>query len=377
MTRLTGRWGRRPLSAVWLCSNMFMGWMLVAPAPGHAQELLRSPQKIVIDAPHDRLLVSNFGGGGSLVQIAADGHQEYFVQNAGCVDGLAIADGVVYGVGNNRRLYGYDLETGEKVLDIRFDGASSNYLSSVASDSEGHLYISCPRENTIFKFDISAATYEVFAQDDGLNLPNGICVEHDNNRLVVIDDSPPPSMIHAVSLADAAVTDLLTTDFRNPDGIVRDVNGTYYVGGYYLPALYRIDQSFTQDPEMLFEGEHMVYPTYDERDHSLLITYYGAHSWGRVLLPAGVLDGTVSAPLPASLEQVEISIGNLHFHPDSEGHVGRRIPVGRYDVTASLVGFGSVTLEDVEFVEDQVTQLELELLAPTSYRVGARRRFGP
>jgi hypothetical protein len=56
--------------------------LLVSVNAAYAQNLLRSPQKIVIDQARDRLLVSNFDGGGSLVHIDADGNQDYVVMGA-------------------------------------------------------------------------------------------------------------------------------------------------------------------------------------------------------------------------------------------------------------------------------------------------------
>jgi hypothetical protein len=245
------------LTASEWCRTLFLLVIyLMIPGLSNAQNLLQNPQIIVIDAERDRLLVSNFGGGGSLVQIDPDGNQDYFVENAGCVDGMDIVGDVVYGVGFDRKLYGYNLDTGEQVPDFRFSGDSEAYLSSVASDSTGHLLISCPALHTIYKFRISDETYWILAQDNGLNRPNGICVETENDRAVVIDDchSLFSSTIHAISLSDGTVSDLLVTDFQYPDGIVRDVVGTYYVGGYYLPGLYRIESDFSKDPEMIFPG---------------------------------------------------------------------------------------------------------------------------
>jgi DNA-binding beta-propeller fold protein YncE len=249
-----------------------------------AQELLNEPQKVVVDVEHDRLLVSNFGNG-AIVEIDTENKQKYFVENAGFVDGLEIVGNTVYGVGHSRKLFAYNLDTGEQVLDFHFTGVDSDYLSSVTSDTQGHLFISCPALHTIYKFKISDSSYQVFAQGNGLNRPNGILLEKENNRIVVIDDSPGTSIIHAISLSDATVTTLATTSFDRPDGIVRDANGVYYIGGYYLPGLYSIDANFSKEPEMFFEGSHMVYPTYDPRDHSLLVTYYGSNSWDKVTLP--------------------------------------------------------------------------------------------
>ncbi|MFC2102380.1 FlgD immunoglobulin-like domain containing protein, partial [Bacteroidota bacterium] len=164
-----------------------------------------------------------------------------------------------------------------------------NYLSSITSDSSGHLFISCPKLNEIYRMRISDQAYWIFAKDNGLVKPNGILLEKENNRIVVIDDSPGSSLIHAVSLLDSTVSTLASTSFDRPDGIVRDKYGCYYVGGYYLPGLYKFDADFSLTPEMFFAGSHMVYPTYDESDHSLLVTYYNDNTWVRVpLTPTGI-----------------------------------------------------------------------------------------
>ena len=276
----------RTKEMVYLSVSLLLVICLAIPLSAQAQNLLDEPQKIVVDAEHDRLLVSNFGNG-AIVQIDNENNQSYFIENAGFVDGLEIVGNTIYGVGHSRKLYAYNLDTREQVLDFHFSGLDSNYLSSVTSDSAGHLFISCPALHTIYKFRISDNSYGVFAQGNGLNRPNGILLEIENNRIVVIDDSPDASIIHAISLSDATVTTLATTSFDRPDGVVRDAFGAYYIGGYYLPGLYKIDADFSEEPEMFFAGSHMVYPTYDPRDHSLLITYYGSDGWDWIMLETG------------------------------------------------------------------------------------------
>ncbi|MCX6224092.1 MAG: T9SS type A sorting domain-containing protein [Bacteroidia bacterium] len=249
-----------------------------------AQNLLSGPQKIVIDAPRNRLLVSNYNTG-DLIGIDSAGKQSYFLKGAGFVDGLEIVGDVVYGVGNNRKVLGYDLATKRQVMNLTLSGNAANYLSSITSDSTGHLFISCPILNEIYRLRLSDYTYWVFAKGNGLNKPNGILLEKEKNRIVVIDDSPRPSLIHAISLADSTVTTLASTTFNSPDGIVRDKYGYHYIGGYYLSGLYRTDADFSYAPEKFFTGTNMVYPTYDPLDHTLLITFYETNSWARVPLP--------------------------------------------------------------------------------------------
>lgn len=253
-----------------------------------AQSLLNGPQKIVMDKKRNRLLVSN-GNDGKLVEIDSAGVQHSFIDTAGFIDGLEIVGDTIYGVGENRELKAYHLDTKQLIFKITFSGGiNTNYLSSVTSDSSGHLFISCPELNTIYKFRIRDKAYWVFAQEHGLNLPNGILLERDKNRIVVIDDSPTPSLIHAISLSDSTVTNLDTTYLKRPDGIVRDRSGYYYVGGYYLVGIYRINPDFSGQPTPIYSGLTIVYPTYDYYTHSLLITFYNTNNWARVSLPVGI-----------------------------------------------------------------------------------------
>ena len=249
----------------------------------NAQSLLSGPQKIVIDKEHIRYLVSNYNNG-ALVAIDNEGTQEYFVQDAGFIDGLEIVGDTVYGVGSNGKVRAYNLTTKQLVMNITITGSNTNYLSSITSDSAGHLFVSCPALHTIYKLRISDQSYWVFAENNGLNRPNGILLEKEKNRIVVINDSPNTSDINAISFTDSTVSLLMSNNFHYPDGIERDKNGYYFVGGYYLPGLYKINPDFSSEPEMCFAGSHMIYPTYNEEHNSILITYYGANDWDEVFL---------------------------------------------------------------------------------------------
>jgi DNA-binding beta-propeller fold protein YncE len=256
--------------------------VFILPENGNAQNLLNGPQKIAIDAKRNRLLVSN-ANSGDLVQIDSTGKQDYFVRDADFVDGLEIIGDTVYGIGNNRKIRAYDLISRKLVLDITFPGPPTSYLSSIASDSTGHLFISSPLTNEIYRMEISNHKYWTFAHDNGLIKPNGILLEKEKNRILVIDDSPN-STIHAINLVDSVVTTMYSGTLNSPDGIVRDRYGNHYIGGYYLPGIYKTDAEFSQPIGLFFSGSTIVYPTYDRRDHSLLITHYDANTWERVYL---------------------------------------------------------------------------------------------
>jgi hypothetical protein len=245
-----------------------------------AQSLLSGPQKIVIDAAHDRLLVSNYNTG-AIVAIDNAGNQSYFVQAATFIDGMEIVGNTVYGAASGRRVKGYDLDTATQTMSVAIAG--TGYLSSLAADNSGYLCISCPLRNEIYKMRLSDYSYWTFVGSGSLNKPNGMLFQEAANRLVVIEDRANPRIL-AVNLADSTVTQLAATTLAGGDGIEQDTAGNYYVTGYYLPGVYKFDSAFSQPPEMIYPGTAIVYPTYDASDNSLLVTCYDTNDWARIPL---------------------------------------------------------------------------------------------
>lgn len=249
-----------------------------------AQNFLNEPQKIVIDYKRNRLFVSN-NIGGKLVLIDSNGVQEEYISNAGFIDGIELIGDTIYGVANDRHVKAYNIVTKELIFDTIISGIADNYLSSITYDSLGHLFISCPNTHEIYKFRIKDKAHWSFAKGKGLKNTNGILLEKEKNRIVVIDDCPKPSLIHSISLSDSTnVNTLDSTTFVKPDGIVRDKYGYYYVGGYYLNGIYRFNPDFSGNPVKIYAGSNMVYPTYDYRNHTILVTFYRANSWTTINL---------------------------------------------------------------------------------------------
>jgi hypothetical protein len=78
-------------------------------------------------------------------------------------------------------------------------------------------------------------------------------------------------------------------------------------------------------------------------------------------LTTGTLAGTVSVIPAANLEDVEIGIGATTINPDATGQFSIEIPVGTYDVSASLEGYETIIIEDVEVLDGQITNISFEL----------------
>ncbi|MDO9577039.1 MAG: FlgD immunoglobulin-like domain containing protein, partial [Candidatus Cloacimonadales bacterium] len=78
-------------------------------------------------------------------------------------------------------------------------------------------------------------------------------------------------------------------------------------------------------------------------------------------LPTGTIAGAVSVIPAANLEEVEINVGSTIINPDASGQFSLDVPVGTYNVIASLDGYETITIADVEVLEGQVTPISFVL----------------
>ncbi len=250
----------------------------------NAQDTLFAPQKIVIDYERNRYLVSNFNSGGDLVEIDSMGNLTTLIANAGLIDAIVIVGDTLYGSSYNATVKGYDLNTELLVADIDFSNVGVQIVvSGLVSDSLGFIYASERFGNRIFKIDPKTQEYWEYVNLGDFTLPNGLLYEKEKNRILVcIDDENPP--ILALNLSDSTITTLITTNLAGSDGIAKDRDGNYYVTGYELSGIYKYDPDFVDDPELIFEGNAIIYPTYNEEHNSLLFTYYLDDNWGELFL---------------------------------------------------------------------------------------------
>ena len=205
------------------------------------------------------------------------------------VDGLHIVEDTVYGSGPwpSGKVRGYSLVTGDMVMDLALVGVQ--HLSSFISDDNGILYTSERFGDRIFKINPKTQEYWVFAQGGGLDEPNGLLLEPENNRMLVCLDQIPPKIL-SVNLSDSSVTIITTLDINGSDGIAKGPEGNYYITGYYLPGMYKCAPDWNGDPELVFVHDNMVYPTYNEKNNSFLVTLYGDDNWAEIPVEENILD---------------------------------------------------------------------------------------
>lgn len=206
-------------------------------------QYLSLPESIVFDEPRNRYLVSNWGSG-HLVRIDSMGTQSYWLTNQQCFAGLHIQEGVLWVACREYGVKGFDLETGDNVLNLYIPATNIN---DITADTSGFLYVSYPTESRIYKVDVHNDTFWVYAED-GLDTPNGLYFEEETNRLLIISyrfNSP----VQAIDLADSTLYTVTSTTLDELDGLTRDSDGNYYVSSWNTNACYRFDPDFADPPE--------------------------------------------------------------------------------------------------------------------------------
>ena len=127
----------------------------------------------------------------------------------------------------------------------RYNAPGSGFLNDVASDNQGHVYVSDTVTNTIYRLDTknlgnksnnnNNASLQVWLQTPELNGPNGLYVDDTNNRLIVVSFgafSNPGGSIRVVDLQNRTMSSLGEEGTAVPigglDGVEADSTGRYY-----------------------------------------------------------------------------------------------------------------------------------------------------
>ncbi|MGB5896473.1 MAG: T9SS type A sorting domain-containing protein [Ignavibacteriaceae bacterium] len=211
-----------------------------------SQNLLNRPESIVYDSLYNRYLVSNWTNG-AIVQIDSNGVQSYFVTGHGSINGIYIAENIVF-AGCSTRVKGFDLVTKEIVMDLAIPGAI-NY-NDITADNSGYIYITDFNAKEIIKVNIESHAYSTFVTGLIRN-PNGILFDEPNNRLLLCSFGYNIPIL-AISLEDSSVSVVASTTLGQCDGFAKDEFGHYYISSWLTSSIYKFDSVFSHPPEIFY-----------------------------------------------------------------------------------------------------------------------------
>ncbi len=233
-------------------------------------DYLDEPEGIAFDSLYNRYLIANWADG-SISQIDARyGLRSYFQTGLGYCADIYVAGDVVFVTCNNRNLMGFDLTTGEEVIDIFL---SPDHLHGITSDTSGNLYVSDRIGSKIYKVSLSDFSHSTLVSGSVIQ-PLGMCFDPDSNRIVVVSRALYED-IKAISLPKPTVTELVDHEMGCLDGITVDSRGYYYITTIFNPfnQVYRYDPLFTDPPELILDGlNEIVDVCYNRQDEILAVT---------------------------------------------------------------------------------------------------------
>jgi hypothetical protein len=218
----------------------------------------KTPESVIYEPNENVLFVSNIDGApdtkdkqgfiskvsplnGSIIELN-------WVTGLDAPKGMAVVNNT-----NNSLLYVSDI-TDLLEVDInsgkiinRYNAPGSAFLNDVASDNQGHVYVSDTVTNTIYRLDTknlgnnssnnnnNNASLQVWLQTPELNGPNGLYVDDTNNKLIVVSFgafSNPGGSIRVVDLQNRTMSGLGEEGTAVPigglDGVEADSTGRYY-----------------------------------------------------------------------------------------------------------------------------------------------------
>lgn len=250
---------------------------------------LKNPAGVIVDSVTGAYYISNVNGGqsdqdnnGFITKLDPTGKIEKLKFIAGGLDGvtlhapkgLAIVDQTLF-VTDIDRVRGFDLQSGRPVKEMDLSAFTVNFLTGLATDSQGVLYIVDTGTDTIYKVNPrQGAKPAVFVKDEALAGPHGLAVNPLTAALVVVswnagkilevDRSGTVKVLFANSFFNARFGNLMGVDF--------DAFGNMYVSDFSEGKVIRIDPSF----HIQTIAEFLTTPAglaIDRKNHRILVPY--------------------------------------------------------------------------------------------------------
>jgi DNA-binding beta-propeller fold protein YncE len=210
-------------------------------------DILKNPESVVYAAKQDTLFVSNIDGKPDQKDKKGFISKVYpsngTITELNWITGLNAPKGMA--IYNDSKLYVSDI-TDLVEIDIangriikHYNAPGSAFLNDVASDNHGNIYVSDTGTNTIYKLDTNLknnTSLQVWLQSPELNSPNGLYVDNNKNKLIVVslgsDLNKPGAGMKIVDLENKTISSLgnegTTTPVGGLDGIESDATGMHY-----------------------------------------------------------------------------------------------------------------------------------------------------
>lgn len=210
-----------------------------------------NPESAVYDPTNDCYYVSNKGDG-KIIKVDANDTNTKSILNSNLtsVRGLCLIGNVLVAAADEGVVF-IALPPGTITQTVVIPGMG--FLNDVTSDNTQYVFVSDTGTGKIYKIKTDDYSFSTLAT--GINSPNGLFYDGDNDRLINVPwilNAP----ILAVSLSDGSVTPLKETILTQPDGIARDMFGNYYISYWGNNSIYKFSSDFSEGPILITSGHN-------------------------------------------------------------------------------------------------------------------------
>ena len=265
--------------------------VLVSAASSFALQItgLRNPAGFLVDAATDTYYISNQNGGpndhdnnGFISKVNSAGKvvQLKFIeggQNGVTLDspkGLALVGKTLY-VSDINRVRAFELPSGRPVAGVDLSGFPVDFLTGLATDGRGLLYIADSGADTIYKADLRDAGHPVvLVKTKELAGPYGLAVHPSTGVLIAVSWNTGKILeISASGIVKVLFSNsLFNSHFGNLMGVDFDAYGNMYVSDFSQGKIIRIS------PQLRIQtiAEFLTTPAglaIDRKHHVILVPY--------------------------------------------------------------------------------------------------------
>lgn len=255
---------------------------------------LRNPAGFIVDPATGAYFISNENGGpnerdnnGFITKLDEHGKIVKLKFIEGGTDGvtlhapkgMAILDKTLF-VSDIDKVRRFDLATGRPLGEIDLSALKVDFLTGLAADGTGLLYIADTGADTILKVDTRRGSKPtVFVKDAALAGPHGLAVNPANGTLVAVSWNGGKILEIA---KDGAIKILFANSFFNARfgnlaGVDFDALGNMYVSDFSQGKVLRIDPDF----RIQTIAEFLSTPanvSIDRKNHLILIPYLSGNA---------------------------------------------------------------------------------------------------
>ena len=255
---------------------------------------LKNPAGFIVDPATGHYFISNENGGpserdnnGFITRLDETGKilKLKFIEGgtAGVTlhspKGLAILDKTLF-VSDIDRVRRFDMATGRPLGEIDLSAFKADFLTGLAADGAGLLYVADTGADTILKVDTRVGSRPtVFVKDSALAGPHGLAVNPATGALVAVSWNEGKILEIA---RDGAIKVLFANSFFNArfgnlTGVDFDAFGNIYVSDFSQGKVLRIDPDF----RIQTIAEFLTTPanvSIDRKNHLILVPYLSGNA---------------------------------------------------------------------------------------------------